>query len=112
MSATSHDAKTSAEGRRTNELLPDTDYPVLVIQHKDNYYLRIRELVLVVHGPDLRRAYEELMEQKEEIIESARAFGMIEDLPPPERPILLPFGGISLTTGLFARLRGLWGRAF
>ena len=112
MGATKRDAEISAEGRRTSELLPNTDYAVLVVQHSGNYYLRIRELALLVRGPDLRRAYEDLMEQKEEIIDSARAFGMLEDLPEPDRPILLPFDGIPSTTGVFARLRRLWGRAF
>ena len=71
-----------------NEPQLDTDYPVFVTERNGTYDLRIRELLLVVHGRDLQQAYEELIRQKEEIIHSARAFGTLEDLPPPmQRPL-------------------------
>jgi hypothetical protein len=71
------------------ELQPDTDYAVFVRERNGSYDLRIRELLLVVHGRDLRQAYEELIRQKQEIIDSARAFGTLDDLPLPIPPPLL-----------------------
>jgi hypothetical protein len=82
------------------EFQPDTDYPVFVRERNGTYDLRIRELLLVVHGPILRQAYEELIRQKQEIIDSARAFGTLDDLPLPVRPPLVP----SASSGL----RSFW----
>jgi hypothetical protein len=91
----------------------DTDYPVVVTERNGRYELRIRELLLTVHGRDLQLAYEELINQKNEIIDSARAFGTLDDVPPPERPALLgaqhirPFGPRGILSGLST----LWRRS-
>jgi hypothetical protein len=73
------------EAVKMTESQPDTDYPVLVSERGGFYDLRIRELLLFVRGSDLREAYEELIRRKQEMIESARGYGMLDDLPPPER---------------------------
>ena len=71
---------------------PDTDYPVFVAERNGEYYLRIRELLLTVRGASLQKAYEELMRRKQEIIDSARAFGTLDELPEPKRPALFRSG--------------------
>ena len=71
---------------------PDTDYPVFVTESDGGYDLRIRELLLVVRGPNLQKAYEELVRRKQEIIDSARAFGTLDELPEPKRPSLFTQG--------------------
>ena len=67
---------------------PDTNYPVFVSVKRGTYDLRIRELLLRVQGTDLQEAYAELIQQKEAIINSARAFGTLGDLPSPVPPPL------------------------
>ena len=47
----------------------DIDYAVLVTERNGVFELRIRELLLVVRGPVLHKAYEELMRRKQEIID-------------------------------------------
>jgi hypothetical protein len=83
----------------------DTDYPVLVTERAGRYEVRIRELFLVVRGPDLQKAYEEVIRRKQEIIDSAYAFGTQDDLPQAERPALLE----DVSQGLFGRLRSKLG---
>jgi hypothetical protein len=99
-----------AEAVKMTEAQPDTDYPVLVSERGGHYDLSIRELLLFVRGSDLREAYEELIRRKQEVIESARTYGMLDDLPPPELPGL----GVPHTQsnkgwrGLATRVRRLW----
>jgi hypothetical protein len=76
------------EDEQMTESQPATDYPVFICERNGTYDLRIRELLLVVRGPDLGKAYEELMKRKQEIIASARAFGTLDELPEPKRPAL------------------------
>lgn len=86
----------------------DTDYAVLVTEHRGVYELRIRELLLVVRGPDLQKAYEDLMARKQEIIESARAFGALDEVPNAERrPALFGEAPHGLFGRVLSRLR--WG---
>lgn len=80
---------------------PDIDYAVLVTERRGGYELRIQELLLTVRGPDLQKAYDELMRRKLEIIEAARVFGTLDEVPPAARPALFD-----------APSRGLFGRFF
>jgi hypothetical protein len=84
----------------------DTDYAVLVAERRGVYELRIRELLLVVRDPDLRKAYEELMGRKREIIESARAFGTLDEVPKAERPTLFKEAPHGLFGRVLSRLLG------
>jgi hypothetical protein len=65
---------------------PDLDYAVLVRESHGVYELRIRELLLVVRGPDLQAAYQELVKRKQEIADTVAACGTIDQLPQPQRP--------------------------
>jgi len=67
---------------------PDLNYPILVTERQGTFELRIRELLLVVRGPDLQQAYDELMRRKLEVIDGAKAVGALDELPPPEPPPL------------------------
>jgi hypothetical protein len=80
------------------------DYAVLVTERRGVYELRIRELLLVVRGPDLQKAYEELMERKREIIEAARAFGTLDEVPKAERPALFEVPPRGLVRRALSRL--------
>jgi hypothetical protein len=84
----------------------DMDYPVLVTERNGGYELRIRELLLVVRGPDLEQAYEELIKRKQEVIDSARAVGALDELPAPDRPPLVDAGAIR-AHGLSGDIRNL-----
>jgi len=84
----------------------DTDYPVLVTERAGKFEVRIRELFLVVRGPDLQKAYEEVIRRKQEIVDSAHAFGTHDDLPQPERPALLEDVQQGLFGRLWSKLRG------
>ena len=68
---------------------PDMNYPILVTERDGGYELRIRELLLIVRGPDLQLAYEELIKRKQEVIDAAGAVGALDELPPPDRPPLV-----------------------
>ena len=77
------------------------DYPVLIRECKDGYQLRIRELLLTVHGKDLQRAYDELMRVKSELVDLAQSFNMTRELPapgqaPPLRARMFEASGIAL----------------
>ncbi|MBN9089605.1 MAG: hypothetical protein J0J01_22050 [Reyranella sp.] len=87
------------------EAQADLDYAVFLKEHRGVYELRIRELLLVVRGPDLQKAYEELMRRKQEIIESARAFGTLDEVPTPERAPLFEGGPQGLFGRVWSRLR-------
>src|SRR4051794_34626458 len=77
---------------------PDVDYAVFVSERRGVYELRIRELLLVVRGPDLQAAYQELMRRKQEIADKVMAYGTIDELPQPQHPALSrnapPHGGL------------------
>jgi len=76
-------------GRTNTEASPDTNYPVLVKRRGRNYDLRIWELRLAARGPDLQKAYDELMRRKQEVIDWARTCGSLAELPRPKtRPVL------------------------
>jgi hypothetical protein len=71
------------------EAQPDLDYAVFVSEHWGVYELRIRELLLIVCGPDLQAAYQELMRRKQVIIDTVAACGTIDELLQPHHPPLL-----------------------
>jgi hypothetical protein len=83
----------------------DLDYAVFVKENRGIFELRIRELLLVVRGPDLQKAYEELMQRKQEIIDAARAYGTLDDVPTAERPPLFEVGPPGLFGRLWSKLR-------
>jgi len=85
---------------------PDLNYPVQVTERQGGYELRIRELLLVVRGPDLEKAYAELVKCKQEVIDAARAVGALEDLPPPDRPPLVDAAALG-RPGLYGDIRVL-----
>jgi hypothetical protein len=87
------------------EAQADLDYAVFLKERRGVYELRIRELLLVVRGPDLQKAYEELMRRKQEIIDSARAFGTLDEVPTAERPPLFAAGRQGLLSRVWSRLR-------
>jgi hypothetical protein len=87
------------------EAQSDLDYAVFLKEHRGVYELRIRELLLVVRGPDLQKAYAELMKRKQEIIDSARAFGTLDEVPTAEPPPLLEAGPQGLFGRVWSRLR-------
>lgn len=87
------------------EAQADLDYAVFLKEHRGVYELRIRELLLVVRGPDLQKAYEELTRRKQEIIDSARAFGTLDEVPTAERPPLFEAGRQGLFSRVWSRLR-------
>ena len=67
----------------------EPDYPVLVTRRDGAFELRIRELLLLVRGPDLAVAYASLLERKREIIDWARESDALDELPrPPSTPVL------------------------
>lgn len=67
---------------------PDTDYTVMVTRRGGDYELRIWELRLVVRGPDLDRAYRELLKRKQQVIDWASEVGSLDELPlPRQRPL-------------------------
>lgn len=82
----------------------DTDYAVLVTECRGIYELRIPELFLVVRGADLQKTYEELVGRKREIIESARAFGALDEVPKAERPALFDEAPRGLLGRVLSRL--------
>ena len=92
-------------GRGMAATEPDLDYAVLLTERNGVYELRIRELLLVVRGPVLDRAYEELMQRKNEIISSARAFGSLDDVPAAERPALFARAPRGLFASILSKLR-------
>jgi hypothetical protein len=87
------------------EAQADLDYAVFLKEHRGVYELRIRELLLVVRGPDLQKAYEELLSRKQEIIDSARALGTLDEVPTAERPPLFETRRQGLFSRVWARLR-------
>jgi hypothetical protein len=66
----------------------DANYPVLVVEHNGQYTLRIRELMLIVRGRDLSRAYGEILDKKRRIIAWATTVEALDELPPPQLPVL------------------------
>ncbi len=61
----------------------ERDYAVLVTRRDGDFELRIRELLLVVRGPDLTDAYIRLLERKREIVDWARKSDALDELPRP-----------------------------
>jgi hypothetical protein len=84
----------------------DMNYPILVTERDGGYELRIRELLLLVRGPDLQLAYDELIKRKQEVIDAARAVGALDELPPPDRPPLVDADAIR-ARGLSGDIRNL-----
>jgi len=82
------------------EAEPDTDYSVWVTERRGVFEVRIRELFLVVRGPNLQKAHEELMRRKQEIIDSARAYGTLDEVPQAEQPALFE----EVPRGWFGRI--------
>jgi hypothetical protein len=84
----------------------DLDYAVFLRENRGVYELRIRELLLIVRGPDLRAAYQELMRRKQVITDTVTACGTIDELPQPQYPPLCAthrrffraLGGVDATT--------------
>ena len=69
----------------------EPDYPVLVTKRDGHFELRIRELLLMVRGPNLREAYTKLLERKREIVDWARRCDALDELPhPAPLPSLAP----------------------
>jgi hypothetical protein len=60
-------------------------YLVHVAERHGMFRLRIPELLLSVRGADLQRAYQELLERKQAVIERARANDALDELPTPAR---------------------------
>lgn len=89
----------------------DLNYPILVTEREGAFELRIRELLLVVRGPDLQQAYDELMRRKLEVIDGARAVGALDELPRPERPPLVDASALS-ARGVRALMQALAKRYF
>lgn len=87
------------------EAQSDLDYVVFLREHRGVYELRIRELLLVVRGPDLQKTYEELMRRKQEIVDSARAFGTLDEVPTAEPPPLFEAARQGLLSRVWSRLR-------
>jgi hypothetical protein len=94
------------------EQQPDLNYPILVTEKEGAFELRIRELLLVVRGPDLQEAYDELIKRKLEVIDGARAVGALDELPPPERPPPLIDATTLRARGLRALMHALSKRYF
>jgi hypothetical protein len=97
------------------EQQPDTNYPVLVTARSRGFDLRIQELLLVVRGPDLQKAYDELLERKRQVIDWARAIGSFDELPPPNRPPLFGVTADRSSRGPASVLswpRGAWKKIF
>lgn len=88
------------------EMEPDVDYAVLLTERNGIYELRIPELLLVVRGTVLDKAYDELIERKDEIISSARSFGSLDDLPEAERPALFDRTPRGAFARFFSAIRG------
>jgi len=82
----------------------DIDYAVLVTERDGTFELRIRELLLVVRGPVPEKAYEELMMRKSEILDSARAFGTLDEVPQAERPALFVAARPGVVRSFLTRL--------
>ena len=87
------------------EMKADTNYPVFISKHRGLYYLCIRELFLSVRDTDLRRAYDELMNRKKEVLDWVVSLGSVDELSPPEPPSLIQQG--SSQTGF---IRWIWRR--
>ena len=62
------------------------EYAVLVAERPDGFELHVRELLLTVRAPTLQAAYDELLERRRELIESARIIGKFDSLPTPHAP--------------------------
>ena len=90
---------------------PDLNYPILVTEREGTFELRIRELLLVVRGPDLQQAYDELMRRKLEVIDGAKAVGALDELPSPEPPRLVDVTALR-AHGLRALMHALSKRYF
>jgi hypothetical protein len=70
------------------EVEPDPDYAIFVRESTGVYELRIQELLLVVRGSNLEKAYEDLTKAKREVVQAARTLGMTRELPQPRRLVL------------------------
>jgi hypothetical protein len=58
----------------------------------------MRELLLIVRGPDLQTDYQELMRRKQVITDTVAACGTIDELPQPQHPPLLAPHGRFLSS--------------
>jgi hypothetical protein len=62
----------------------EPEYAVQVTQRDGEFELRIRELLLVERGPNLKEVYARLIERKREIIDWARTIDSLDELPQPK----------------------------
>ncbi|MFM8533062.1 MAG: hypothetical protein ACKOEC_05650 [Acidimicrobiia bacterium] len=60
---------------------PGAGFPVLVDVQGGLFRLRIKELALVVRGPDLDLAYDELKRRRLELIDWAKTANAMDELP-------------------------------
>lgn len=65
-------------------------FPVLVDVQGGQFRLRIKELALVVRGPDLDLAYDELKRRRLELIEWAKAANAMDELPSAAPIVIAP----------------------
>lgn len=69
-----------------NDPGPAASYPVLVTERNGEYTLRVKELMLIVRGRDVGRAYQEIVGKKRRLIQWATKLGLLDELPEPRRP--------------------------
>ena len=62
------------------------DYVVYVTKRGDTFELAIPELLLFLECSDLQEGYERLQRRKLEIVDKARAMGLLDELPSPLSP--------------------------
>jgi hypothetical protein len=62
----------------------DLDYTVQVHQRNGRYFLRIRELNLIVEADDVEKGYAEIEHEARALIERHIALGKEAEIPPPE----------------------------
>lgn len=79
-------------------------FPVLVDVRGEQFRLRIKELALVVCGPDLDQAYDELKRRRLELIGWAKAANAMDELPPA---VPVPMSPVRWSSGQVI-LRGAW----
>lgn len=63
-----------------------TDYAVVVTRLGRGIELRIRELLISVRADDVAEGWRLIQERKHEMIDCARAAGLIDELPRPLPP--------------------------
>jgi hypothetical protein len=64
----------------------DIAYPVIVTRRANGFELRIEELLLVVCAATLEEGWRQLVESKQQVLDHARAEGLLDEIPSPRRP--------------------------